>query len=127
MHPYIVCLAFRSNGRRATMSTSPFSIKCDTCPYYAHLPSKAKGDTHYRYASLIWCSCPKISGSTRSLPTLSKISKNFHLPSSLHSGHCCNHLLSSSTHPSSTLALELATIIDPSPRAHHSPQHQPRS
>jgi hypothetical protein len=94
------------------MSSSPFSMKCETHLYYMCLTSEAKQDTYYRCASLIGCLCPKILGHVLSLPTLSKIFKNFHLPPSLCLGH--HRLLSSSTPPSSTRALECATVLDPS-------------
>jgi hypothetical protein len=56
--------------------------------------------------------CVKILGPTCSLPTLSKISKSFHLPSSLHPGHHRRRLLSSSM-LSSTLVPECIAILDP--------------
>jgi hypothetical protein len=92
------------------MSMSPFSIKCETHPYYACFLSKAKGDTCYRYASPIWCPCPKISGPTRSLLNLS--SATVYVPW---------------TPSSPPVVLKNSTVLDPGPSAQCHPRPQPRA
>jgi hypothetical protein len=116
---YVMCLIFGSNERRAATCSSPFLMKCETHSYHACLTSEGKGDTHCIYASRIGCMYPKILGLAHSLPTLSKISKNFNLSLSLcldRPGHsrCCR-LPSLSTPLSSTPASELTAVLDPGP------------
>jgi hypothetical protein len=106
---------FLINARHATMSLTPFSIKCETCLYYACFPYEEKGDVCNRGASRIRSPCPKISGPVLSLATLSNFLKP---PSALALlspwtlSHCCR--LSSSSPAlehavASSLALELTT------------------
>jgi hypothetical protein len=71
-----VCLAFGSNARCATISPSPFAMKCEMCLYYEHLPSDEKGNTCNMGASHIWCPCPKILVPASYLATLSNFSKH---------------------------------------------------
>jgi hypothetical protein len=49
------------------MSSSPFSMKCDTHLHYVCLPSEEKGDAGNTGAYHIRCPCPKISGPALSL------------------------------------------------------------
>jgi hypothetical protein len=104
---YVVYLAFGSNTRHATMSSSPFSMKCETRLYYACLPSEEKGDMRNTDVYRIRCPCPKISVSTLSLATLSNFSKPLSALS-----------LSLSSVAPYTAALP-PSVLDPSPIAHH--------
>jgi hypothetical protein len=57
------------------MSSSPFSMKYETCPYYTCLTSGEKGDPCNKVASRIGCSCATISGPALSLAKHSKFLK----------------------------------------------------
>jgi hypothetical protein len=101
---YVTCLAFGSNARRATTSSSPFSMKCETRPYYAHVPSEEKGD-----------GClSQISSLTHSLSTLSSFSK--------HPSTAVSTPASPWTWSSLPSFLEHSPILDPSPRALRHPR-----
>jgi hypothetical protein len=108
------------------MSSSPFSMKCDTHLHYVRLPSEEKGDAGNTGVYHIRCPCPKISGPALSLTTLSNFSK---LPSA-----CCprpqpESLLSCRPQPWSMSSPrprpQSAPPPHPRPRAHHPPSSTP--
>jgi hypothetical protein len=101
-------------GDASIYHTSQFWIKYETHHYELVSLFNQMRDVPLLRASLIWFLCLKISGPMRSLPTHSKIFKNFHLPLSLCPEHCCcRRLLSSSTPPPSTLAQSTPLLWHP--------------
>jgi hypothetical protein len=108
-----VCCAsrFQINVRCATLSSSPFSMKCETHLYYACLPYEEMRDMCNRGTSHIRSPCPKISGPVLSLA----ISSNFLKPPSALA------LLSPKTLPSWPWTTPL-----PHPRPQSTPPPRPR-